>query len=61
MVKVTGSLQKSTEIMKLSNSLIKLPQISEVMRNVSMEMTKVSCLRASQTGHKLTFVTRLVS
>ena len=42
MVKVTGSLQKSTEIMKLSNSLIRLPQISEVMRNMSMEMTKAS-------------------
>lgn len=41
MVKVTGSLQKSTEIMKLSNSLIKLPQISRVMREMSMEMTKV--------------------
>ena len=61
MVKVTGSLQKSTEIMKLSNSLIKLPQISEVMRNVSMEMTKVNSLRASQAGHNLTSVTRLVS
>jgi division protein CdvB (Snf7/Vps24/ESCRT-III family) len=42
MIKVTGSLQKSTEIMKLSNSLIKLPQISAVMREMSMEMTKVS-------------------
>lgn len=41
MVKVTGSLQKSTEIMKLSNSLVKLPQISAVMREMSMEMTKV--------------------
>ena len=41
MTKVTGSLQKSTEIMKLSNSLIRLPQIGEVMRNMSMEMTKV--------------------
>jgi len=61
MVKVTGSLQKSTEIMKLSNSLIKLPQISEVMRNVSMEMTKVNSPRASRTEHKLTSVTRLVS
>jgi len=40
MVKVTGSLQKSTEIMKLSNSLIKLPQISQTMREMSMEMTK---------------------
>lgn len=42
MAKVTGSLQKSTEIMKLSNSLIKLPQISQTMREMSMEMTKVS-------------------
>jgi charged multivesicular body protein 3 len=41
MVKVTGSLQKSTEIMKLSNALIKLPQISRTMRELSMEMTKV--------------------
>lgn len=41
MIKVTGSLQKSTEIMKLSNALIKLPQISQTMREMSMEMTKV--------------------
>lgn len=42
MAKVSGSLRKSTEIMKLSNSLIKLPQISQTMREMSMEMTKVS-------------------
>ena len=42
MVKVTGSLQKSTEIMKLSNDLIKLPKISATMREMSMEMTKVN-------------------
>lgn len=41
MIKVTGSLQKSTEIMKLSNALIKLPQISQTMREMSMEMTRV--------------------
>ena len=41
MIKVTGSLQKSTEIMKMSNSLVKLPQISQSMREMSMEMTKV--------------------
>jgi charged multivesicular body protein 3 len=41
MVKVTGTLQKSTEIMKLSNALIKLPQITHAMREMSMEMTKV--------------------
>ena len=44
MIKVTGSLQKSTEIMKLSNALIKLPQISQTMREMSMEMTKVRTL-----------------
>ena len=46
MAKVTGSLQKSTEIMKLSNALVKLPQISQVMREMSLEMTKVrpSCV-----------------
>ncbi|KAI0081760.1 vacuolar sorting protein Vps24 [Panus rudis PR-1116 ss-1] len=44
MSKVTGSLQKSTEIMKLSNSLIRLPQISQTMRDMSMEMTKAGIL-----------------
>jgi len=44
MVKVTGSLQKSTEIMKLSNALIRLPQISQTMREMSIEMTKVRVL-----------------
>ena len=44
MAKVTGSLQKSTEIMKLSNQLIKLPQISQAMREMSMEMTKASSM-----------------
>ncbi|KAI0068727.1 vacuolar sorting protein VPS24 [Artomyces pyxidatus] len=42
--KVSGSLQKSTEIMKLSNSLIKLPQISQTMREMSMEMTKAGIM-----------------
>lgn len=42
MIKVTGSLQKSTEIMKQSNALIKLPQLTATMREMSMEMTKVS-------------------
>lgn len=41
-LKITGNLQKSTEIMKLSNQLIKLPQLQATMRNMSMEMTKVS-------------------
>ncbi|KAI0921089.1 hypothetical protein AcW1_004819 [Taiwanofungus camphoratus] len=44
MIKVTGSLQKSTEIMKLSSALIKLPQISQAMREMSMEMTKAGIM-----------------
>ncbi|KAH7879893.1 vacuolar sorting protein Vps24 [Lentinula edodes] len=44
MAKVTGSLQKSTEIMRLSNSLVKLPQVSQSMREMSMEMTKAGIL-----------------
>jgi charged multivesicular body protein 3 len=40
-LKITGQLQKSTEIMKLSNSLIRLPELSNTMRNMSMEMSKV--------------------
>ncbi|TFK23259.1 vacuolar sorting protein Vps24 [Coprinopsis marcescibilis] len=44
MTKVTGALQKSTEIMKLSNALVKLPQVSQVMREMSMEMTKAGIM-----------------
>lgn len=40
-LKITGHLQKSTEIMKLSNELVRLPQLQATMRNMSMEMTKV--------------------
>lgn len=42
MVKVTGAFQKSTEIMKTTNALVKLPQLSATMREMSMEMMKVS-------------------
>lgn len=42
-LKITGHLQKSTEIMKLSNELVRLPQLQATMRNMSMDMTKV-CL-----------------
>ncbi|CCM01601.1 uncharacterized protein FIBRA_03661 [Fibroporia radiculosa] len=44
MIKVTGSLQKSTEIMKLSNALVRLPQISQAMREMSVEMTKAGIM-----------------
>jgi division protein CdvB (Snf7/Vps24/ESCRT-III family) len=44
MVKVTGAFQKSTEIMKTTNQLMKLPQLSATMREMSMEMMKVSAV-----------------
>ncbi|KAG0658041.1 Vacuolar protein-sorting-associated protein 24 [Rhodotorula mucilaginosa] len=44
MVKVTGTLQASTEIMKASNSLIKLPQLSNTMREMSAEMMKAGIM-----------------
>ncbi|KAL7420220.1 Vacuolar protein-sorting-associated protein 24 [Cryptotrichosporon argae] len=40
MVKVTGAFQKSTEIMKTTNQLVKLPQLNATMRQMSMEMMK---------------------
>ncbi|MCO5559247.1 hypothetical protein L7F22_012842 [Adiantum nelumboides] len=39
-----GSMQKSTEIMKLSNQLVKLPQVSKVMREMSQEMMKAGIM-----------------
>ncbi|KAG9015446.1 Vacuolar protein-sorting-associated protein 24 [Tulasnella sp. JGI-2019a] len=44
MVKVTGAMQKSTQIMKLSNDLIKLPQISAGMQEMQFEMTKAGVI-----------------
>jgi len=41
MVKVTGTLQQSTDIMKASNALVKLPQLAGTMREMSAEMMKV--------------------
>ncbi|KAK4046990.1 Vacuolar protein-sorting-associated protein 24 [Microbotryomycetes sp. JL201] len=43
-LKITGSLQKSAEIMKLSNQLVSVPQLSATMRNMSEEMMKAGIL-----------------
>jgi charged multivesicular body protein 3 len=45
MVKVTGTLQQSSEIMKASNSLISVPQLSGTMREMSMEMMKAGIMQ----------------
>ncbi|KIY49259.1 vacuolar sorting protein VPS24 [Fistulina hepatica ATCC 64428] len=44
MAKVTGALQKSTDIMRMSNELIRLPQVGQSMREMSMEMTKAGII-----------------
>ncbi|GAA5928307.1 ESCRT-III subunit protein VPS24 [Sporobolomyces koalae] len=44
MVKVTGTLQASAEIMKASNSLISVPQLSSTMREMSQEMMKAGIM-----------------
>ena len=44
MLKVSGSLQKSTEIMRLSNQLVKLPEVSRSMREMSTELVKAGIL-----------------
>ncbi|KAK4046773.1 Vacuolar protein-sorting-associated protein 24 [Microbotryomycetes sp. JL221] len=43
-LKITGSLQKSAEIMKLSNQLVSVPQLSQTMRNMSEEMMKAGIM-----------------
>ncbi|KAI8902594.1 Snf7-domain-containing protein [Globomyces pollinis-pini] len=42
--KVTGVLQKSTEVMKVVNKLMNLPEISNTMRDMSMEMMKAGVI-----------------
>lgn len=40
LIKLKGSMQKSTDIMKDMNQLIKLPQIGKVVQDLSRELTK---------------------
>lgn len=44
MFKVTGSMSKSTEIMKLSNQLVSLPQMTAAMRSMNAEMVKAGIM-----------------
>ncbi|GAA5848720.1 hypothetical protein JCM3766R1_006423 [Sporobolomyces carnicolor] len=45
MVKVTGTLQASAEIMKASNALMSVPQVSATMRDMSVEMMKAGIMQ----------------
>ncbi|CAG5866425.1 unnamed protein product [Menidia menidia] len=44
-LRVAGALQKSTEVMKAMQSLVKIPEIQATMRELSKEMMKVSTVR----------------
>ncbi|RKP14652.1 charged multivesicular body protein 3-like protein [Piptocephalis cylindrospora] len=44
MVKVSGTLSKSTDVMKAVNSLMRVPQISQQMQEMSYEMTKAGVM-----------------
>uniref|UniRef100_A0A8C6P8N9 Charged multivesicular body protein 3 n=4 Tax=Nothobranchius TaxID=28779 RepID=A0A8C6P8N9_NOTFU len=44
LVRVAGSLQKSTEVMKAMQSLVKIPEIQATMRELSKEMTKAGII-----------------
>ncbi|KAM7375850.1 hypothetical protein PAMP_005617 [Pampus punctatissimus] len=43
-LRVAGSLQKSTEVMKAMQSLVKIPEIQATMRELSKEMTKAGII-----------------
>jgi len=41
-LRMAGSLQKSTEVMQTMHNLIKVPEVAATMRELSKEMMKVS-------------------
>ena len=46
--RTVGHLQKSAEVMRLVNNLMKAPQIAVIMQEFSKEMTKVVFFRVFQ-------------
>lgn len=44
MIRVTGCMQKSVEVMALMNSLMKVPQMNAVMMAMSREMEKAGLM-----------------
>lgn len=40
-LRMAGSLQKSTEVMQTMHNLIKVPEVAATMRDLSKEMMKV--------------------
>ena len=43
-LRVSGALQKSTEVMKSMQALVKIPELQATMMEMSKEMMKVSLL-----------------
>ncbi|KNC97170.1 ESCRT-III subunit protein VPS24 [Spizellomyces punctatus DAOM BR117] len=43
-MKISGTLQKSTDVMKLVNNLVKLPEISSIMSEMGAEMMKAGII-----------------
>jgi charged multivesicular body protein 3 len=43
-LRMSGSLQKSTEVMKSMNTLMRVPEIRETMMELSKEMTKAGIM-----------------
>lgn len=52
MLRVNGAIQKSTDVMKAMQSLCKVPQIQETMRELSKEMMKVGVLFISHSRER---------
>lgn len=51
MMRMAGSISKSTEVMKAMQDLIKIPEIQANMMELSKEMAKVSESHVDTTGH----------
>lgn len=43
-LKITGAMQKSTEVMKNMNELVRIPEVGKTMRELSKEMTKAGMM-----------------
>ena len=51
MMRMAGAIGKSTEVMKAMQSLIRVPEISQTMMELSKEMTKVLGAGVGGVGH----------
>lgn len=54
-LRVAGSLQKSTEVMKAMQRLIKVPEVAATMRELSKEMMRVKLYFFTTTSINVTF------